>query len=867
MAAIIFGGVIAVAIFVVDLNLSYGVAGGVPYILPVLVLTFCSEHRYILVMAAICSALTILGHLISPEPAELWVELANHGLVLFAIWVTAGFAFAYKNAAAKSAENEERYALALDGTDDGLWDRNILTGEAYFSPRWFAILGYDDNELPANADTFYELVHPDDRERTRAGSQSHLDNGVPYDIELRMRHKNGAHIWIRTRGRALYDDAGNPTRMAGAISDINQLKQMELGLRESERRLKQGQRIAHMGSWELDLTCSALTWSDEIYQIFEIDPSQFGASYEAFLDAIHPDDREMVNQAYTRSLVNRAPYQVTHRLRMPDGRIKWVEENCESEFDADGNPQLSRGTVQDITALTRAEEALRESEARYRSLIENSNLGIHIGSLTKGRLFANRACADLFGFDSPEELIASPKMALIPDHEVDRIEKFREEVFTGRATESSYEYDALRKDGSVIPLQVFMQRITWEGEEALLRTFVDLSDRNRAEEQLQQSQKMEAVGQLTGGIAHEFNNLLMVIVGNLDLTMGRVTDDKAKKFMSFAMDSAMRGAELTSKLLSFSRKQTLRAEDLDLNGLVVGMHEMLGPTIGETISVDAELAPDTWPVHADKSLLENVLLNLALNARDSMPTGGNISIATSNRIVDSGQLIGHPDIGPGDYVLMSVTDTGSGMTPDVMEHAFEPFFTTKDVGEGTGLGLSMVHGFVEQSGGFVEIESEPGEGTSIHVYLPRVVGPGVGPEPSIQGDGHVRPVNFTVLVVEDKPDVRKIVAGILSELGGNVIEAEDGRSALEYLAERRDIDLLFTDVVLPGGMSGPEIATKARRIIPGLKIVLTSGYPDGEFNDPVPDDEFPWFIRKPYRKSEIALLLDKVLRATHAANV
>ncbi len=569
----------------------------------------------------------------------------------------------------------------------------------------------------------------------------------------------------------------------------------------------------------------------------------------------------------TGSLESRAPYQVTHRLRMPDGRIKWVEENCESEFDVFGNPLISRGTVQDITALARVEEALRESEARYRSLIENSDLGIHVGSLTKGRLFVNRACADLFGYDSPEELIAAPRMALIPDHEADRIDKLRQNVFAGRASESSYEYDAQRKDGSIIPLQVFMQRITWEGEEALLRTFVDLTDRKRAEEQLQQSQKMEAVGQLTGGIAHEFNNLLMVIVGNLDLTMGRVTDDKARKFMSFAMDSAMRGADLTSKLLSFSRKQTLRAEDLDLNGLVSGMREMLRPTIGETISVDAELAPDAWPVHADKSLLENVLLNLALNARDSMPTGGSISIATSNRIVDSRQLTGHPDIVPGDYVLMSVTDTGSGMAPDVMEHAFEPFFTTKDVGEGTGLGLSMVHGFVVQSGGFVEIESEPGKGTSIHVYLPRVAGPDIDPEPENQSIVHVPPANSTVLVVEDKPDVRKIVAGILSELGCDVIEAEDGESALARLSERRDIDLLFTDVILPGGMSGPDIATEARRITPGLEIVLTSGYPDEEFNDLVPDGEFPWFIRKPYRKSEIASLLDKVLRAEHAANV
>ncbi|NQU70590.1 MAG: PAS domain S-box protein, partial [Rhodospirillales bacterium] len=573
-----------------------------------------------------------------------------------------------------------------------------------------------------------------------------------------------------------------------------------------------------------------------------------------------PDDAIGREEEWIAERISRFGKSPGSRETQRDGRVFEIRE----DKLANGGTMV---IVRNVTARNQNEKALRDSEARYRSLIENSDLGILVGSITKGRLFVNRACADLFGFDSPEELIAAPRMALIPDYEIDRIAKLREDVFAGRVSDSNYEYDAQRKDGSIIPLQVFMQRITWEGEEALLRTFVDMSDRKRAEEQLQQSQKMEAVGQLTGGIAHEFNNLLMVIVGNLDLTMGRVTDDRARQFMSFAMDSAMRGADLTSKLLSFSRKQTLRAQDLDLNGLVAGMREMLGPTIGETISVDAELAPDTGSVHADKSLLENVLLNLALNARDSMPTGGSISITTSNRIVDSGQLAAHPGIGPGNYVLMSVTDTGSGMTPDVMEHAIEPFFTTKDVGEGTGLGLSMVHGFVEQSGGFVEIESEPGKGTSIHVYLPRVVGPDIGPEPDIQSDGHVQQVNTTVLVVEDKLDVRKIVAEILSDLGCNVIEAEDGESALARLAERRDIDLLFTDVVLPGGMNGPDIATEARRITPGLKIVLTSGYPDEEFNDLVSDDEFPWFIRKPYRKSEIASLLDRVLRATRAANV
>jgi len=400
-----------------------------------------------------------------------------------------------------------------------------------------------------------------------------------------------------------------------------------------------------------------------------------------------------------------------------------------------------------------------------------------------------------------------------------------------------------------------------EGDVAILRIFLDLTDRKKAEEQLRQAQKIEAVGQLTGGVAHEFNNLLMVIVGNLEMAMDHNSDARVDEFASLAMKGAMCGAELTQQLLTFSRKQNLKIEQLELNSLVRGTRGMLQRMLGETVSVEIALAENVWPVVADPGLVESALLNLLLNARDAMPQGGKITITTSNRSMDARQLSEHPDVAAGDYVMLEVSDGGVGMSPDILAHVFEPFFATKEVGEGTGLGLSMILGFVDQSAGFVDIESTLGSGTQVRLFLPRAQEQTrTFHQHEISPDGLAN-VEITVLVVEDDAGVRDLVVHLLSQLGCAVIEAEDGGSALARLRDDPGIDVLFTDVVLPGGMSGPDIAEAARELRPGLKVVFSSGYPDGEVNELGPDGERPWFIRKPYRRSELAEILQRAMNS------
>ncbi len=511
--------------------------------------------------------------------------------------------------------------------------------------------------------------------------------------------------------------------------------------------------------------------------------------------------------------------------------------------------------------LRKSEEALQSSEEIFRQMAENISEVFWLNSPAKSQvIYVSPAYERIWGrtrqslYDNPGSF-----METIHPEDRDRVQAAFKKQMQGDYDE---QYRVIWPDGAVrhIRSRAFPVRND-DGEiYRVAGISEDITEQRHREEQLLQAQKMEAVGQLTGGIAHEFNNLLMVVSGNLELLDRQLADNTPlRRYTSTAMTSVRRGAELTGNLLAFSRKQGLSFVSVKMNELVLGMRDMLQRILGETMDLRTELAKDLWWITADPGQIENALLNLALNARHAMPNGGTIIVRTSNRTVDARTL--DADCTPGDYVTLEVIDTGSGMPPEVIEHAFEPFFTTKGVGEGTGLGLSMVHGFARQSGGFAEIESQVGKGSCIRVSLPRASGPVVEPNKSTEGIPQAGSLGATVLVVEDDPDVREIAAGILTEIGCISIAVEDGKTALSFLNERQDIDVLFTDVVLPGDMSGPDIAMEARRMAPGIKVVFTSGYSDGEIPDMALDEGQGWFIRKPYRRSELANLLNRVMQS------
>jgi CheY-like chemotaxis protein/nitrogen-specific signal transduction histidine kinase len=392
----------------------------------------------------------------------------------------------------------------------------------------------------------------------------------------------------------------------------------------------------------------------------------------------------------------------------------------------------------------------------------------------------------------------------------------------------------------------------------------EIAARADAEARVAQLQRLEAVGQLTGGIAHDFNNMLAIMMGNLDLAQRRIAKGSADvgRFIDNAMEGARRGAALTRQLLAFGRRQALRPASVDVNALVRGMSELLRRSLGPGVEIETVLGGGLWRTYADATQLESAIVNLAVNARDAMPGGGKLTVETMNAHIDDAYAALNPDAVPGQYVLVAVSDTGTGMPPDVLERAFEPFYTTKGVGEGSGLGLSQIYGYLKQSGGHAKIYSEPGRGSTVKLYLPRQM-PGEGgeepkaEEPTVLAIGRIEEI---VLVAEDEPGVRETAVEALRELGYTVLEAEDGPAALRLLEQRGPADLLFTDVVMPG-MTGRELADETLRRWPGMRILYTTGYTRNAIVHGGRLDAGVSLLPKPYTTEELSRKVRAVLDA------
>ncbi|HVJ53725.1 MAG TPA: response regulator [Aliidongia sp.] len=397
--------------------------------------------------------------------------------------------------------------------------------------------------------------------------------------------------------------------------------------------------------------------------------------------------------------------------------------------------------------------------------------------------------------------------------------------------------------------------IARELREAAIRT------QHRAiEARLRQSQKMEAIGQLTGGIAHDFNNLLGVVIGNLDLLLELVKGEPGPaELAQEALNSALRGAELTKRLLAFARQQPLTSHAIDLNERLPGMVAMLKRTLGADIKIAASFPSDLWRARADPSQLEDALLNLAINARDAMPDGGTLSVETANLHLDDRHGALQAEIVPGDYVTLSVTDTGTGMPPEIIEHVIEPFFTTKEPGQGTGLGLSMIYGFAKQSGGHLTIYSELGIGTTVRLYLPRHVGAEEASDTPAPSAAEIPKGGESVLIVDDNTELRRVAVKVLTNLGYRVSEAEDGASALALMDGGTRFDLLFTDIGLPHDMNGFELAERARRRLPAIKLLFATGYGNVGDRKGIGPADAGSLLRKPYRSRDLAERVRKVL--------
>ncbi|MDD1518331.1 PAS domain-containing sensor histidine kinase [Bradyrhizobium sp. WBAH42] len=494
-----------------------------------------------------------------------------------------------------------------------------------------------------------------------------------------------------------------------------------------------------------------------------------------------------------------------------------------------------------------AQRAMRESVARLTAIVETAVDGVILFDAQDRILLFNPACERLFGYRADEVMNRNVGM-LMP--EADAARHF---AIGGEAI-------GLRKDGTTFAMDLSVGQARQDGELIFVGIVHDLTGRKLTEQQLQQAQKMEMVGQLSGGIAHDFNNLLTVIIGNAEhLSEQLKARPDLKRFAEDICQSGEQGAELTQRLLAFSRRQLLRPQTIDCRSLLDSMFKLLKRTLREDIEIRTSSGPGTVLAFADRAQLESAVLNLALNAQDAMPSGGHLTLATELVTIDDDRAL-HPEVAPGSYALISVTDDGEGMTPEITARAFEPFFTTKEVGKGSGLGLSMVYGFAKQSGGHVSIYSEAGLGTTVRIYLPRA---NTGGSQADLPDGEdTAPRGYeTILIVEDDPFVRSSVIRRVEALGYRVVAAVNGKDALQQLQGDPGIDLLFTDIVMPGGMSGWDLADQARRLRPGLPVLFTSGYALETLVAQGHARPQSIVLTKPYRKVELAQRLRDALAA------
>ena len=520
-----------------------------------------------------------------------------------------------------------------------------------------------------------------------------------------------------------------------------------------------------------------------------------------------------------------------------------------NEFEIDGR-RMFAGVVSDLSELRQAQAV----SDRLGRILDRSLNEIYVFECESLRFVqVNYGARRNMGYTSAEFRKLTP-VDIKPEFTKEAFAGLLQPLLDGSQDILVFKTHHRRKDGSTYPVEVHLQLMVTESPAVFAAIIQDITELERREAILLQSQKMEAIGQLTGGIAHDFNNLLSVIMGNNELLGRRLEDPRLCRLLDNSTGAAERAAQLTSQLLTFARQQPLEPQIIDPNELVLEMMDMLQRTLGETIELEAILAPDIGRMLADPVQVHNALLNLAINSRDAMPNGGRLTIETSNVELDESAVKSRADAEPGHYVRLSVRDTGVGMSPEVRARVLEPFYTTKEQGKGTGLGLSMVHGFAKQSGGHVDVYSELGLGTAISLYLPNA---SAAPVMQLQSapEEAATAIGETVLVVEDDPNVREVTVDRLEHLGYTIIEAENAKRALDELEAGTKVDVLLSDVVMPGGITGVELVDEVRRKYPHIKAILSSGYaPDATRRVP----KTPW-LRKPYTLSELAQTLRQVL--------
>lgn len=749
--------------------------------------------------------------------------------------------------ASAEAGAAERFRLATEATSEVIFLLDFDTGEHWWSPAFTRTFGHRPFCGPDPVAEWLAHVHPADAARILASHRQAREGGASdWQDEYRFRKGDGSHARVIDRARFFRRPDGSVARSISSLTDVT-------ALRAAEDLFRETAEAAQDVIYTHDLTAGTLWLSDALSLRFGLDPTDFLRRPGAWADRIHPADRPgywLLREQVLRGSDLRC--EMSYRLRAQDGQYRAVIDRAQIRRDETGRPVRISGSIVDVTRQ-------RNEEARLRAVVEVAANAVYEYDVAAGTFFYSEGMEKAFGHDWTEPLPAMTRWKnLLHPEEREQVAAAFLAFVAGGERYSRLDYRFRRGDGSWARVRERMIALRDETGAALrvIGGLEDVTAEHEAAERERQSQKLEAIGKLTGGVAHDFNNLLTVIIGSVGLLQDdpALTGPQAALVASVAQ-AARRGAELTSGLLAFARRQPLSPRPLDMGAVFAEMDRLLRRTLPARVRLETAAPSGLWLAEADPAQLNAALLNLAVNAADAMPDGGQITMTARNWPVEGAGAA--DDLPPGAYLRIDVADTGQGMDPDVARRAFEPFFTTKPPGKGSGLGLSMVWGFARQSGGHARLVSEPGIGTTITLFLPRsqaaeaAVADAAPAEIGRGGGQHI-------LVVEDDPLLRRVVVSLTERLGYRVSEAGDGAQALAMLRGSTDVALLFSDVMMPGPMNGRDLAEEALRTFPGLRVLLTSGYEE----QALPQDRGPGqrmdFLAKPYELHELAAMLRQV---------
>lgn len=771
-----------------------------------------------------------------------------------------------KKAEQALTESEYRWKFALEGAGDGVWDWHLPSGTMYYSPRWKALLGYLPDEIGDSPSEWECRLHPDEREAVQQAMGRHMTGQSPgYVCEHRLRCKNGDWKWVLERAMVVSRGSnGQAVRLIGSHSDITERKLMLQQLQHSESLLRRMGQIAKIGGWELCLHNMQLSWSEEACRIHDLPPEQ-KITLEQAIQFYLPEAREQLRACIARGMNSGQPWDLELPFVSASGKPRWARSQGDAIWE-NGRIVKLHGAVQDISERRQIKLALQQEKTRLNAILDSAVDAIIVVN-QEGRIEQfNPAACRIFGYEAAQALGEQVTLLMPRTDWQEHAQKLQHALHSGNISiiGKGHELQGLRRNGEQFPVEVSIS--VWKEQEQRFFTAVvrDVTERRAVQAQLIQSQKMESLSMLSGGLAHDFNNLLGIITGNLDFLETRLEgDEKAMQRLQSALRATERGADITRRMLALSRQRSSHnISPQQVNHLISNIIKILEGMLGASYHLHADLAANAYDCDMDPAEFENVLLNLSINARDAMPDGGHISIRTRN--------IRHQELlAPSlamldaslDYLEISFADTGCGMSEEVLRHACEPFFSTKQA-KGTGLGLAMVYTFAKDLKGHLHIDSRPGIGSTFYLYLQRS-SQQAQPLPLSTARAELPGGQEWILVVDDETELLHSTSEHLQQLGYQVLSASNATEALQQLESNPQIALLLSDVVMPGGMFGTELASQARQRWPQLAVLLCSGFPQKIRDDPAYRAFADSLISKPFRKSELAQRVRATLDLMH----